>query len=150
MKHNIFYFIALTLFLFSCKKEEKPDYLAIDIQKIEQYLQEHQLQAQRLESGLFYIIEKAGDINRPTPNSMVTVSYRGTFLDGTEFDSSSGFTGSLSHMIRGWQQGIPLIGAGGKIRLFIPSPLGYGDKAYGKIPANSPLIFDVSLFHFSD
>lgn len=101
-------------------------------------------------SGLQYIIESPGSNLRPTASDVVTVHYRGTFLDGTEFDSShkrgEPATFPLNGVIAGWTEGLQLIGKGGKIRLFIPPDLAYG--AQGMPPVigpNSTLIFDIEL-----
>lgn len=142
--------LLLSLMAFACKKDDKTDYLPIDIAKIEAYLAENNLQAERLESGLFYIIEIPGGAAKPSASSTVTVSYKGMLLDGSVFDEGTFFTAPLSNLIEGWIQGIPLIGASGKIRLFIPSPLAYGGVARPNIPANSPLIFEVKLHYFSN
>lgn len=150
MKKIIFISFLLFTTFASCKKDNTPDYLAIDIEKITTYLEEKGLEAQQLESGLFYIIEIPGGEQKPVSSSTVTVSYKGSLLNGDVFDEGSFFTAPLNNLIEGWIQGIPLIGAGGKIKLFIPSPLAYGSNATGSIPANSPLIFEVRLHYFSE
>lgn len=150
MKKIVFISFLLLTTLASCKKDSTPDYLAIDIEKITTYLEEKGLEAQRLESGLFYIIEIPGSEQKPVSSSTVTVSYKGSLLNGDVFDEGSFFTAPLNNLIEGWIQGIPLVGAGGKIKLFIPSPLAYGSNATGSIPANSPLIFEVRLHYFSE
>lgn len=150
MKKIVFISFLLLTTLASCKKDSTPDYLAIDIEKITTYLEEKGLEAQRLESGLFYIIEIPGGEQKPVSSSTVTVSYKGSLLNGDVFDEGSFFTAPLNNLIEGWIQGIPLVGAGGKIKLFIPSPLAYGSNATGSIPANSPLIFEVRLHYFSE
>lgn len=101
------------------------------------------------ESGLQYIIREPGNDNHPGPESAVRVHYKGTLLDGTVFDETKegddAVELSLDRVIAGWTEGIQLIGEGGKITLFIPSELGYGSRAAGVIPANSTLVFDVTL-----
>ena len=101
-------------------------------------------------SGLQYIIEEAGSDTKPGPTDQVEVHYRGTLLNGTEFDSSykrnETIVFGLNQVIPGWTEGVQLIGKGGKIKLFIPSNLAYGERgAGGLIPPNSTLIFDVEL-----
>jgi FKBP-type peptidyl-prolyl cis-trans isomerase FkpA len=83
----------------------------------------------------------------PNTTSTVTVQYVGKLLNGSTFDSSvTPFTSSLSQLIDGWKIGIPLIKKGGKIKLIIPSALGYScTGAPPIIPGNSPLFFEVSL-----
>lgn len=101
-------------------------------------------------SGLQYKIEKQGEGATPTPQSTVVVHYRGTLLDGTEFDSSYArgqpATLPLNGVIKGWQEGLQLMSAGSKYRFFIPSELAYGARGAGsKIGPNETLIFDVEL-----
>lgn len=149
--------IAFTLLLvvaFSCKEEEETvDYGPIDKKIIEDYLAAHNLTAQSTASGLYYIIEKPGGANRPKANSTVTAFYKGYLTNGTIFDQTPYTTGkpttfSLLNVIDGWQEGLQLIGVNGKIKLFIPSALGYGSVAKTSIPANSVLIFEIELVEF--
>lgn len=100
------------------------------------------------ESGLQYKIEAEGSELRPTnEKDTVEVKYVGTFIDGTEFDSSKGesVTMPLRIFIEGWKEGLMKIGEGGKITLYIPSDLAYGEQRRGSIPGSSTLIFDVEL-----
>lgn len=114
---------------------------------IELYLQENNLNANKTEQGVYYLIEEEGVGESPTANSNVTVAYKGYLLNGTVFDesSSTGISFSLNQVISGWTLGIPLFKEGGKGKLFIPPSLGYGDQAIGSIPPDSALIFDVHL-----
>ena len=104
---------------------------------------------QSLGSGLYFqILEKGGD-QLPDSKDRVRCHYRGTLLDGTEFDSSYSREGPaefvLNSVIAGWAQGVPLIGEGGKIKLFVPAKLGYGDEGTQGIPPASALIFEIEL-----
>ncbi len=108
------------------------------------------------ESGLQYkIIRQGNDSLRPAISDNVTVNYTGTLLDGTEFDSTRGEGGQpvtypLGGFIKGWQEGLPLIGEGGRIILWIPFSLAYGDRAMGpSIPKYSTLVFDVEILKVS-
>ncbi|MGR5236906.1 FKBP-type peptidyl-prolyl cis-trans isomerase [Vibrio alfacsensis] len=102
------------------------------------------------ESGLQYLVlEKGtGDVH-PTANSKVKVHYHGTLIDGTVFDSSVNrgepISFGLNQVIKGWQEGVQYMVVGEKIRLFVPSTLGYGKNGTGPIPPASVLIFDVEL-----
>jgi FKBP-type peptidyl-prolyl cis-trans isomerase len=102
-------------------------------------------------SGLQYIILAAGDsaAASPTLGDQVMVRYRGTLLDGTEFDSSdtrgAPKTFLVSGVIKGWQEALVMMKPGAKWRLFIPPELAYGSKARRNIPGGSLLIFDVEL-----
>lgn len=101
-------------------------------------------------SGLEYTVLQEGNGPSPKSTDTVTVNYRGTLLDGTEFDSSykrgQPATFEVSHIIPGWVEGLQLMKAGGKYRLFIPAKLAYGERGAGQaIGPNAALIFDVEL-----
>ena len=101
------------------------------------------------ESGLQYEVINSGKGAKPTPSDQVTVHYHGTLIDGEVFDSSvdreEPATFGVSGVIKGWTEGLQLMVVGEKTRLFIPSALGYGNRAAGKIPPGALLIFDVEL-----
>jgi len=103
------------------------------------------------ESGLQYKIEAAGNEEiKATAQDTVEVNYVGTLLDGTEFDSSykRGETAKfpLNRVIKGWTEGMQLVGEGGKIKLWVPFELGYGPRPMGpELPGYSTLVFDVEL-----
>lgn len=101
-------------------------------------------------SGLQYQIIKEGKGKQPAgPESQVEVHYKGTLVDGTEFDSSykrnQTATFRLNQVIRGWTEGLQLMKEGATYKFVIPPELGYGAQASGQIPANSVLIFEVEL-----
>ena len=101
-------------------------------------------------SGLQYKALKQGTGAQPKESDTVTVNYRGTLINGTEFDSSykrgQAATFPLSGVIKGWTEGLQLMKVGSKYQLFVPPNLGYGDRAVGPdISPNSTLIFDVEL-----
>jgi FKBP-type peptidyl-prolyl cis-trans isomerase len=106
-------------------------------------------------SGLRYTIITAGDGANPKPTDNVTVNYTGTLIDGTVFDTSlkpaqAGGAAApaqfqLDGVIPGWTEGIQKIAKGGKIKLYIPANLAYGDDGRSGIPPGSTLIFDVDL-----
>lgn len=102
------------------------------------------------ESGLQYEILKEGTGDSPSSAaSTVKVHYKGTLLDGTEFDSSYSrgepATFPLNRVIPGWTEGLQLMKEGATYRFTIPSDLAYRDRNSGKITPNSTLIFDVEL-----
>ena len=101
-------------------------------------------------SGLQYKVEKEGTGAQPKATDMVTVNYRGTLIDGTEFDSSykrgQPATFPLNGVIKGWTEGLQLMKQGSKYQFFVPSNLAYGERSVGPdIAANATLIFDVEL-----
>lgn len=100
-------------------------------------------------TGLQYRVINEGDGDSPTASDQVKVHYKGTLIDGTEFDSSYGrgepATFRVNGVIKGWQEGIQLMKVGAKYEFFIPSSLAYGPRPSPKIPANSTLVFEVEL-----
>lgn len=102
-----------------------------------------------LPSGLQYKVLKEGGGKTPKATDTVTVNYRGTLINGTEFDSSykrgTPTTLQLQRIIPGWQQALPLMKEGSKWQFFIPPELAYGSREAGPIPPNSTLIFDIEL-----
>jgi FKBP-type peptidyl-prolyl cis-trans isomerase FklB len=98
-------------------------------------------------TGLQYRIVEPGSGRRPTATDTVTVNYRGTLVNGNEFDSGRGVSFPLNGVIKGWTEGLQLVGEGGKIQLFIPPSLAYGDR--GPL-AHRTLIFDVELLSIGD
>ncbi|MDP7292229.1 MAG: FKBP-type peptidyl-prolyl cis-trans isomerase [Verrucomicrobiota bacterium] len=98
------------------------------------------------DSGLQYKVIKEGDGPSPGATDSVTVNYKGTLINGTEFDSGKGISFPLNGVIKGWTEGLQLMKTGGSTRFFIPSGLAYGTTGSGsKIGPNSTLIFDVDL-----
>lgn len=101
-------------------------------------------------SGLKYRIRRNSDGKKPRAKDRVRVHYRGTYENGEIFDSSYGVKShsvefELTGVIKGWTEGIQLIGEGGMIELIIPSDLAYGEKGYQSIPPNTTLHFLVEL-----
>ncbi len=102
-------------------------------------------------SGLQYMVLRQGSGQRPGPTDRVRVNYRGTLLDGTEFDSSyangAPVEFGLDRVIPGWTEGLGLMPVGSKYRFWIPASLGYGAQGTpgGPIGPNATLVFDVEL-----
>jgi len=103
----------------------------------------------KTESGLLYQVEKEGTGNAPKDSDTVVVNYKGTLIDGTEFDNSytrgEPLSFRLDGVIPGWTEGLKHVKKGGKIKLVIPPNLAYGKNGVPGIPANSTLVFDVEL-----
>lgn len=104
----------------------------------------------KTESGLLYEIIIEGDMSlKPGPADQVAVLYEGKLKDGSVFESSIAKSDTVdfyvSGVIPGWGEGLQLIGKGGKIKLWIPSELAYGDRGQGKIGPNEALEFLVEL-----
>ncbi len=107
-----------------------------------------------LPSGLQYKILKKGDGKTPTLNDKVVCQYRGTLLDGKEFDSSykrnQPATLPVKGIIKGWSEALQLMPVGSKWQLFIPPQLGYGEKLVGGIGPNAMLVFEVELLSIEE
>jgi FKBP-type peptidyl-prolyl cis-trans isomerase FklB len=103
-----------------------------------------------LPSGVQYKVITMGTGKKPKTDQTVTVNYRGTLIDGTEFDDSykhgQPLTFQVGGVIKGWTEVLQLMPVGSKWQLFIPSDLAYGERGAGEtIPPNSTLIFEVEL-----
>ncbi len=100
-------------------------------------------------SGLQYKVIKEGTGKTPKATDTVTVQYKGTLVNGTEFDSSykrgQPATFPVSGVIRGWTEGLQLMKEGAQWQLFIPPELAYGEQGAGPIGPNATLIFEVEL-----
>ena len=102
-----------------------------------------------LPSGLQYKVITEGTGNTPTADDKVKTNYRGTLIDGTEFDSSykrnKPAEFPVKGVIKGWTEALQLMKEGGKWELYIPASLAYGERGRPNIPANSTLIFEIEL-----
>ena len=96
-------------------------------------------------SGLQYTIEAPGADEKIAPEDTVWVNYKGTLLDGTVFDENDSTKFIANRVIRGWTEGLGLIGEGGKATLYIPAELAYGERGNRNIEPNSTLIFEVEV-----
>jgi FKBP-type peptidyl-prolyl cis-trans isomerase FklB len=108
-----------------------------------------------LQSGLQYKVIKVGVGKKPKLNEYVTTHYRGTLIDGTEFDSSykrgQPATFQVSGVIPGWTEALQLMETGAKWQLFIPSNLAYGERGSGGvIGPNATLIFEIELISIQE
>lgn len=108
-----------------------------------------------LASGLQYKVIKEGTGQKPKPADTVTVDYRGTLIDGTEFDSSyrrgQPATFPVKGVIAGWTEALQLMKVGSKWQLFIPSGLAYGERGTGReIGPNATLVFEIDLLSIKE
>ena len=117
----------------------------------QKFLAENKLKegVQTTDSGLQYKVITMGDGAKPLATNTVKVHYRGTLLDGTEFDSSYArnepISFGLNRVIAGWTEGVQLMPVGSKFMFYIAPDLAYGEGGGGPIPPNSTLIFEVEL-----
>ena len=150
MKHILI--VLVSIFFISCSNDNTSeqaiiDYTAQNEKEIIEYIEKHNLNAQKSASGLHYVINEMGVGEQPNTNSNVTVAYKGYFTDGKVFDQSDskGISFGLQQVIKGWTEGITYFKEGGSGILLIPSHLGYGSSGTRGIPGGSVLIFDVHL-----
>jgi FKBP-type peptidyl-prolyl cis-trans isomerase len=105
-------------------------------------------------SGLQYEVLRAGDGERPSAESVVRIHYRGTLIDGTEFDSSYGrgepAEFPIDGVIAGFSEALRLMPVGSQWRIVIPSDIAYGPSGSGPIGPNSTLIFEIELLEIVD
>lgn len=153
MKHLLSALMVMTLFI-SCSNDgnlqriDTTDYTAANDKEIQDYITKNNLSesANKTASGLYYVINEQGTGEYPTSASTVTVIYKGTLTNGTQFDqSTTGATFPLNRLILGWQEGLPKFKEGGSGILLVPSRLGYGNTPIQNIPSGSVLIFDIKL-----
>lgn len=104
---------------------------------------------QKTESGLLYKVITEGKGEKPKTNSMIKVHYKGTKIDGSEFDSSYSRNEPaelpLNRMIPAWIEGIPMMSVGSKYVFYVPANLAYGEIGHGIIKPNEALVFEVEL-----
>lgn len=136
-------------FLVSCSSsDDEKDYRVENEAEIVAYVAEHGLNAEKTASGLYYVIEEQGIGAAITSSSNVTVTYKGTYTNGTVFDDSKGnlVSFNLLDVIPGWREGLTYFKEGGKGMLLIPAHIGYGSKDYNGVPGGSVLIFEITVF----
>lgn len=148
---NLILFGLLAVLFAACSKDDDAQN-ELDDQVIQDYINQHSLDAEAGASGLYYVINDEGSGEHPSLNAVVEVLYVGQLTNGNIFDETTNSPVSfpLQNLIEGWQLGIPLIKKGGNITLIIPSRIGYGSAVHSGIPAYSVLIFDITLVDFSE
>jgi len=134
------------------RQKELKEMAAKNLEESKKFLAQNQKKegVKALPSGLQYKVLSEGSGKKPKAEDTVTVNYKGTLIDGTEFDSSykRGQPASfqVNGVIKGWTEALQLMKEGSKWQLFIPPDLAYGERGAGpQIPPNSTLIFEVEL-----
>lgn len=159
MKHFTYGFLLMILFGACSKSKNVCSYNSCDISApasevtaVENYLSTNSISATRHCGGIYYIIDAAGSGKVADMCSVVLVKYKGQLSNGSVFDqSTAGRSFNLKQLIDAWKKGIMLIRPGGKIRMWVPPSLAYGDQAVRDgsgtiiIPANSMLVFEIEL-----
>ncbi len=118
----------------------------LDDSKIIAFLAANQITATKHSSGIYYQeITPGTGTDVIDEHSTLVVKYSGRFLNGTQFDSNDSFTTTLLAVVKGWEEVLPLFKKGAKVRIFIPSSLGYGTAGYGSVPPNAVLDFTIEI-----
>lgn len=126
-------------------KVEAEKRLAGEPAAVAAYIQKSGKTFQKTSSGLQYAIQAPGNGANPKAGETWVVSYRGSFLDGKEFDKGNEVPMPIGQMIPGFNEALTLMKPGGQGVFVIPSALAYGSEQRGPIPANSVLVFEVKL-----
>ena len=136
----------------AARQKELKEQAEKNVEEGKKFLAENQKKEgiKTLPSGLQYKVMTEGSGKTPQATDTVTVNYRGTLIDGTEFDSSykRGQPASfkVNGVIKGWTEALQLMKEGSKWQLFIPHDLAYGERGAGRtLPPGSTLIFEVEL-----
>lgn len=119
--------------------------LAEEPAQIEAYVKKTGKAFQKTATGLRYFIEKPGAGASPQMGETWSVNYRGTFMDGKEFDKAQAAPMPVGQMIPGFNEALQMLKAGGKGTFVIPSGIAYGDQGRGPIKPNSVLVFEVEV-----
>lgn len=138
--------------LFDKLQSNKNDKISAEKQTGKEFMEKNKSNpgVHELDNGIQYLVVKEGSGPNPKPTSAVKAHYKGSLLNGKEFDSSyrrnQPFTAPLSALIKGWQLVVPMMSLGSIWRLWIPSDLAYGDRgAGGDIPGGATLEFEIEL-----
>ncbi len=132
--------------------KERQEQAQANLKKAQEFLEENKEKegVKVADSGLQYVVLKEGDGPKPKPEDTIKANYRGTLIDGSEFDNSydrgEPMTITLGNLIPGFVEGLQLMSPGAKYKFFIPPDLAYGERSPSPdIPPNSLLIFEVEL-----
>jgi len=151
MKKYILILTVLVSVFASCKKDDAFDankQAAKDETDIQAYLKANpSINVTKDANGVYYQVLTEGPGANPTATSTVTVNYEGKLLNGTVFNTGTGFAANLNGgVIKGWTYGIPHGKVGGRLLLIIPSVLAYGNSSPGTgVPKNAVLVFTVDI-----
>lgn len=142
----IFILLLSVLCFSSCEEDNYADWKILNKSRLENLKEENKDNPDFVvtESGLCYEIIHPGFYTKPNINSSVRVKYTVKYITGKTVESST-FENYLSNAVSGWQEAIPKIKRGGRMLLYVPANLAYGDDGSGAIPPYSTLIFDLEL-----
>jgi FKBP-type peptidyl-prolyl cis-trans isomerase FkpA len=137
----LFFVLAIS---FSCSNDDM-DFTEQNEIDIQAYILENNLNVQRTNTGLYYVINTSGNGASPNINSSVTVGYKGYFLNGDVFDQSTDATFNVRGVVPGFGEAVQWLQAGGSGTFILPSRLGYGRGGSGNIGPGDVIVFDINL-----
>lgn len=148
---KIFFVLALAALSFTaCNKDKDCPTVnttapTTEVENLRAYLSTNGIVATEDSRGFFYTINTATSGTKPTTCSTINFNYIVKLTNGSTVQSANNVSYPLSDLITGWKEALPFIGVGGRITLYLPPSLAYGANAQPGIPANSNLIFDITL-----
>jgi len=153
MRPLLYATLSFVLIFGGCKKEDTSDNCELKVEAapasetndLREYLESNGIQAELHEKGFYYILHDPGTGAQPDGCSQIRVNYIGKQTNGDIFDQGQKSQFQLGGLVPGWQAGVPLMRANGKITLYLPPYLGYGSKGSNSIPPNAILIFSIDL-----
>lgn len=160
MKFLILLVLCFTIFFAGCKKDDTCNYNECAVvvpesesQMVKAYLDSNNITATKHCSGMYYVVENAGTGRTPNICNYISINYKGMLTTGDVFDQTTTTPAvfQLGALIPAWKNVIPKINEGGRLVMYVPPSLGYGNtdtrdqNGNVVIPANSILIFEVEL-----
>lgn len=143
MKRILPFFVLLVL---SACTDYSAEENQVYVEKIKSYVSKNKLDAQETSSGVFFNVMKEGDGAAIRYTDKITVTYKGTLLNGKVFDErTEPISFNLRNLIPGWKEILPGTKIGSSVLIICPPSMGYGTSEKEKIPANSILIFEINL-----
>jgi peptidylprolyl isomerase len=149
--------VIVVIVLFMRRSGGDPKLAEFNKEQGQTYLEENakNVNVNTTDSGLQYeVLTQGTGTEHPTATDRVKVHYHGTLIDGTVFDSSvdrgEPISFGLNQVIKGWTEGVQLMVVGEKSKFTIPSEIAYGNRAAGKIPPGSVLVFEIELLGINE
>ena len=143
--------VFLILLFVSCSSDDDPviDYKEENEKEIQAYIEAHNLDATRTDSGLYYVIDEKGEGAGISSNSDVSVRFKGTYTDGKLIEENNvGVSMPVSEMLPGWAEGIQFFNEGGKGMVLIPYHLSFGNGNSSGIPKGSVIIVEFEVIDY--
>lgn len=142
---NFILFVTIAIFASSCGSYSEEELTNFDT-KIQKYMKRKHIDCEKSASGLYYKILEEGEGDLIQFTDKVSVTYKGTFLDGKKFDEQTEpIEMAVSEQMNAWKELMLQLKKGSKAYMIVPPHLGYGEYKVDKIPSNSTLIFELEI-----